>query len=573
MMPNMSRLAALMALAGAAALAACATGNSAETTTKLDIPATQPADISLDTLKSMTEQLSSDAFEGRAPGTIGEEKSLALITEKFKAAGLKPGNGDSWLQEVPLVGIDAKNVSPLTISGGSGDAAKAPPLSFAYGPQMVVATYREAPQVAIKDSDVVFVGYGINAPEKGWNDYAGLDVKGKTVLILVNDPDYEKDTLDGDFNGRAMTYYGRWTYKYEEAARQGAAAALIIHDTFPAAYGWNVVESSWTGEQFYAQSDNGGADQTMANGWVQKDVAEVMLKRAGKDLATLTAAAKQRGFKAVPLGLKASLSFDNTIKKTLSHNVIGVLPGAKRPDEYVLYSAHWDHLGHCKPAPDGDDICNGAVDNATGTAALVALAEAFGKAGAPDRSVVFLAVTAEESGLLGSKYYAEHPTVPLSQTVGGINMDAFAMTGPAKDVTVIGGGKSELDAFMQAVLKDMDKVATPDAQPQNGYYYRSDHFSMAKLGVPMLYIDSGEDLVEGGKEAGAAAAKDYTDNRYHGPKDEYDPNWNWGGVMDQLQLYYRIGRSLAMSTSWPNWVEGDEFRATRDTSCAGKGGC
>lgn len=554
-----------LSIAAASLLAACSP-NTTESPddAALDIPAVEAGEISEETMKSITMELSSDAYEGRAPGSAGEEKTLKLLVDRFKAAGLEPGNGDSWLQEVPLVSIEATQVSPLKISGADAD------MQFAYGDEMVVASYHQQPKVEINDSEVVFVGYGINAPERGWNDYEGIDVKGKTVIILVNDPDYETESLQGEFNGRAMTYYGRWTYKYEEAARLGAAAALIIHDEFPAAYGWNVVESSWTGPQFYAQSAAKGSDQTKANGWIQKDVAEKIMAAGGQDLDAMMAAAKKKGFKAVDLGLKASVTLDNTIETTVSNNVIGVLPGAKRPDEYVLYTAHWDHLGRCTPAaPDGDNICNGAVDNATGTAALVALAEAFVKAGAPERSVVFLAVTAEESGLLGSKYYAENPVFPLSQTVGGINMDAFLMAGPSNNVTVVGGGKSQLDAFMDAALKTAGRVPTPESNPEKGYYYRSDHFSFAKLGVPMLYIDGGEDLVEGGTAAGAAAAKDYTENRYHGPKDEYNPDWDWRGVMSDLQLFYQIGRSLAMSTSWPNWVEGDEFRAARDESRKG----
>jgi len=366
-----------------------------------------------------------------------------------------------------------------------------------------------------------------------------------------------------------MTYYGRWTYKYEEAARQGAAAALIIHDTDPASYGWNVVESSWTGEQFYAQSVNGGADQTKLNGWIQKDAAAKIFAAAGQDLNAQMAAAKQKGFKAVDLKLKASVSLENDIKKTDSKNVVGILKGKTRPDEYVIYTAHWDHLGRCKPAADGDDICNGAVDNATGTAALVALAEAYVKAGAPDRSIIFLAVTAEESGLLGSKYYAENPIYPLSQTVGGVNMDAFSMSGPAKNIVVVGKGKSELDAYLEAALKGDGRVAEAEPTPEKGYYYRSDHFSFAKLGVPMIYFEGGEDLVKGGREAGEAASKDYTDNRYHGPQDEYNPDWDWTGVMNDLKVYYTVGRMLAMTEAWPNWNEGDEFRAIRDQSRTG----
>ena len=412
------------------------------------------------------------------------------------------------------------------------------------------------------------MGYGINAPERDWNDYEGLDMEGKTAVILVNDPDFDSEDLEGTFNGKAMTYYGRWTYKFEEAARQGAAAALIIHETEPASYGWNVVESSWSGPQAYPQRGEDAPAPTKMNGWIQNGVAEQIFEAAGKDLGELKDAAKKQGFKAVSLGLDASTSFENESREYMSQNVIGILPGTKRPGEYVLHTAHWDHLGRCKPADDGDDICNGAVDNATGTAALVALAEAHAKAGAADRSLVFLAVTAEEQGLLGSSYYAQNPVFPLDQTVGGVNMDAFMIAGPSRDVTVVGPGKSQLDEFLEAALEADGRVATPNPSPEAGYYYRSDHFPFAKQGVPMLYIDGGEDLVEGGREAGEAVSKDYRDNRYHGPKDEFDENWDWSGVMADLQLYYRLGRMMAMSTSWPNWVEGDEFRGIRDESCA-----
>ncbi len=459
--------------------------------------------------------------------------------------------------------ITAKNVSPLSIM------ADGPGLEFQYGTDFVVGSYREAPKSQIAASDMVFVGYGINAPEKGWNDYAGVDVKGKTVLILVNDPDFETEGLEGPFGGKAMTYYGRWTYKYEEAAKQGAAAALIIHDEKPAAYGWNVVNSSWTGTQFLAASKNAGADQTAGNGWIQKEVARKIMTAGGQDLDKAMAAAKQKGFKAVPLGLKANLSFDNDIKKLNSRNVVGLLKGAKRPDEYVLYTGHWDHLGKCTPK-DGDDICNGAVDNATGSAALVALAEAHKKAGAPDRSLVFLAVTAEESGLLGSKYYAENPVYPAAQTVGGVNMDAFSMAGPAKNLTVVGLGKSELDGYLNAAAKAEGRTPEREPTPEKGFYYRSDHFSFAKQGIPMVYFEGGEDLVTGGVAAGKKAADDYTENRYHAPSDEYDETWDWTGVMADLRLYYRVGRMLAMTEAWPNWNKGDEFRAIRDKSRSGK---
>jgi Zn-dependent M28 family amino/carboxypeptidase len=527
---------------------------------QIEVPA-----LSEKTMQDVTRELSLDTYEGRAPGSIGEEKTVAYLISKFKAAGLEPGNNGSWTQDVPLIEITAKNVSALNIADRNGKA-----MSFAYGSEYVIGSYREAPKTDIKQSDMVFVGHGIVAPEKGWNDYSGVDVKGKTVVVMVNDPDFENQGLDGPFGGKAMTYYGRWTYKYEEAARQGAAAVLIIHDTAPAAYGWNVVNSSWTGTQFLAQSKDGGKSQTQANGWIQKSVAKDIFAAAGQNLEKQMAAAKQKGFKAVPLNLKASLSFENDIARKASKNVIGVMKGSKRPDEYVLYTAHWDHLGRCTAAPDGDDICNGAVDNATGTAALVALAEGFTKAGAPDRSVVFLAVTAEESGLLGSKYYAENPIFPLSQTVGGVNMDAFSMSGPAKNLTVIGKGKSQLDTYLEAAAKSEGRTPEMEPTPEKGFYYRSDHFSFAKLGVPMVYFEGGDDLIIGGKAAAKAAADDYEKNRYHAPGDEFDENWDWSGVMSDLKLYYRVGRMLAMTNAWPNWNEGDEFRAVRDKSRSGR---
>jgi Zn-dependent M28 family amino/carboxypeptidase len=562
----------LIVAAAPLALAACVAvpePKAAAPSAALDIPEVAPGQLSEATMKEMTRVLSSDAFEGRAPGTPGEEKTVAYIIDQFKAAGLQPGNKGSWVQSVPLVEITGKNFAPLTIRGRGGA-----PIELAFSKDWVGLTYREDAATRLTDSELVFVGYGVVAPEKGWNDYAGIDMRGKTAVILVNDPDFGAAQEGGLFNGKAMTYYGRWTYKYEEAGRQGAAGAIIIHDTAPAAYGWNVVESSWTGPQAYPQAGANPPPTTQMNGWVQKAAAERILAAAGQDLAALTARARQQGFRAVPLGLTASTSFASDIRKFASQNVIGILPGRGAPNEYVLHTAHWDHLGRCTPAADGDNICNGAVDNATGTAALAALGAAHAKAGPARRSLVFLAVTAEESGLLGAHYYAANPVFPLTQTVGGINMDAFLVAGPSKDVTVVGPGKSELDAYLAAALKQDGRYITPDPSSEAGYYYRSDHFAFAKRGVPMLYVDGGEDLATGGRAAGEKAAADYRANRYHGPKDEYDPNWNWGGVMQDLQLFYRIGRSLAQSTSWPNWMPGDEFRATRDQDCAKAGtGC
>jgi Zn-dependent M28 family amino/carboxypeptidase len=519
--------------------------------------------ISQQTLMRITQELSSDRFQGRAPATEGETLTVELLAREFARAGLQPGNNGSWFQDVPLVEIAAQGAPSLRIAGA------AQPMTFAYRTDMVAGSYRVQPRVEVANSDIVFVGYGINAPERGWNDYEGLDVRGKTVVMLVNDPDWQSPTLEGPFGGRAMTYYGRWTYKYEEAARQGAAAAFIIHQTEPASYGWNVVETSWTGPQLHMDDGSGGAAHTLVNGWLSQDAARRLFTAAGQDLDALTRAAAQRGFRAVPLGLNASIGIDNAIRRQASRNVIGILPGRTRPDEYVIHTAHWDHLGICRPGTD-NEICNGAIDNATGTAALVALAEAHVRAGAPERSLVFLAVTAEESGLLGSAYYGANPVFPLAQTVGGVNMDSLNMAGNTRDFVAIGAGKSELERYLERALQQRGIVLTPEPSPEAGYYYRSDHFSFAKHGVPMLYARGGEDLVDGGIAAGRAWAQDYRANRYHGPRDEYDPNWDWSGAIRDLEIYWQIGRELANSRDWPNWHEGDEFRAIRDRSRAGR---
>ncbi len=521
-------------------------------------PPTVPP-IHVDGMKETVKTLASDAFEGRAPGTAAELKVLAYIVKRFKQAGLKPGNHGKWLQDVPTVTLAAENRSPLTITGGRA------PLSYTFGDDWVAASFRFAPHTEVKDSDLVFVGYGIVAPELGWNDYAGIDMHGKTAVILVNDPDYAQADESGPFKGRRMTYYGRWTYKFEEAARQGATAALIVHDTFPAAYGWNVIHSSWTGPQHYVATPGDNMDQTLANGWIQKPVAQTIFAAAGQDFAKLSEAAGQKGFKPVPLGLKASVSFDSTITRALSHNVIGIQPGKTRPREYVLYSAHWDHFGHC-PAVNGDDICNGAVDNATGVAGLVALAEANHEAGPAPRSQLFIALTLEESGLLGSKYYAENPVYPLAKTVGGVNMDILLPGGRTRDYTQTGGDKSDLTALLRSTLTADGLVEAPEAHPERGSYYRSDHFSFAKLGVPVYSVDRGTDLVIGGKAVGEAQRQDYTSHRYHQPSDEYSPTWDWTGPLEDVALFYQLGRSLADSKAWPNWNPGDEFRAARDRS-------
>ena len=521
--------------------------------------------ISLPTLQRVTQTLSSDEFQGRAPGTEGETRTVELLAREFQRAGLQPGNNGSWFQDVPLVEISLQGSPALRIAGPNTTS-----LNLDYRTDYIGASYRAQPQVAVNDSDIVFVGYGINAPELGWNDYAGVDVRGKTVIILINDPDWQSQGLEGTFNGRAMTYYGRWTYKYEEAARQGAAAALIVHDTAPASYGWMTVENSWSGPQLYMQSATNGADQTAMNGWLQNAAARRLLAAAGQDLDALTEAARQPGFRAVALtGFKASVAMTQTLRNAASRNVIGILPGRSRPDEYVLYTAHWDHLGVCTETGE-DRICNGATDNASGTAALVALAEAHARAGRADRTLIFLAVTAEESGLLGSAYYAAHPIFPLARTAGGFNMDSLNLAGAARDFVSIGGGKSELDAWLQRAAARNDIRVSPEPTPEAGYYFRSDQFSLAKMGVPMLYGRGGEDLVSGGPEAGRRASEDYRANRYHGVEDEYNPNWDWSGALQDVRIYYDVGRALAMSTEWPNWHPNDAFRAIRDRSRAGQ---
>jgi Zn-dependent M28 family amino/carboxypeptidase len=517
--------------------------------------------ISVQTLKDVTQTLSSDAYEGRKPTTPAEDKATAYIVERFKAAGLKPGNHGSWFQPVPLVEMTAQNVSPLTFTGGKA------PVSLAYRSDLVIATYRVVPKIDVRNSDVVFVGYGINAPERGWNDYAGLDVHGKTVVILVNDPDWQIPGRDGLFEGRAMTYYGRWTYKFEEAARQGAAAAIIVHDSEPAAYGWGVVQSSWTGPQLELDAKGDHMDQSQAIGWMQLAKAKELFASAGQDFEALSEAAKHKGFRAVPLGVKASISFTNNIRRRASKNVIGILPGTAAPNDWVFYTAHWDHLGHCD-AVKGDGICNGALDNASGVAGLVAIAEAQAKAGPARRSIAFMSVTGEESGLLGSRYYAEHPIYPLARTVGGVNMDGLNVIGRARDFVVTGAGKSELEDLIVPLVAAQGRVIKPEPNPERGGYFRSDHFSFAKLGVPMLDGGSGEDLRVGGEVAGHAASLDYIANRYHKPQDEYDPRWDWSGAVEDLTLYYRLGRQLASGNSWPNWYKTAEFRAIRDRSRA-----
>jgi len=520
--------------------------------------------ISAEELRRHIATLASDEFEGRAPTTPGGEKTRNYIAAEFQRLGLKPV-GASYFHEVPMVEstLDpAKSFLRIDVNGA--------PRDLGYKSEVIFGTKRATPEVSFDASDLVFVGYGVVAPEHQWNDYAGVDAKGKTVVILVNDPGF----LTGDetlFGGKAMTYYGRWTYKFEEAARQGAAAALIVHDTVPAAYGWNVVEGSWSGPQIDLQRADDGASRAALEGWITKEAAASLFAAAGLDLEAQMQAANKRGFKAVPMsGLKASGKITQAIKRSNDANVIGVLEGASAPGEYVLYMGHWDHLG-VDPSQKGDDkIFNGAVDNATGIASILEIARKFASGPRPHRSVLFAAVTAEESGLLGSAYLAENPPVPLKDIAAGINIDGVLPAPPAKDIIVVGYGASELEDILKKYADAAGKYLRADPEPEKGYFYRSDHISLAKKGVPMLYADAGSDLVEGGEAAGKAFGDDYTANRYHQPSDEFDDSWDLTGMVQSMEILQAVGAEVANSSDWPTWRDGNEFRAIRDASRAGK---
>jgi Zn-dependent M28 family amino/carboxypeptidase len=518
--------------------------------------------ISESAYREQIANLASDAFEGRSPGTAGEQKTIEYLEEQFLEMGMQPVFGGSFRQEVALVEITA---SGQRLSFGSGDGG----MALAVGDDMVLGTRRVRDESSIADSEVVFVGYGISAPEFGWNDYAGLDMRGKTALILVNDPGF----VTGDetlFRGKAMTYHGRWTYKFEEAARQGAAAAIIIHDTAPASYDWGVVRNGWTGPQFYSDRADGNERRTALEGWITLERARQVLELAGQDLGSLQSAAVERGFRPVPLGITATGGVRNTIRRMRSPNVVGVMPGKDRPDEYVIYVAHWDHLGVAE-AEGEDRIYNGAVDNATGVAGILTIARGFRDLlPGPSRSVMYIALTAEESGLIGSEYYTEHPLVPLAKTAAVINIDALYPIGRAKDVEVIGYGASGLEDLLAAAARKQGRTLTPDRKPEAGYFYRSDHFNFAKAGVPALYIKSGAVLRESGQDAGVAWQEKYVAERYHKPNDEYADSWNVAGSIEDLKLLFEVGARVANSDTWPEWHEGNEFRAVRDRSAAAR---
>lgn len=517
-------------------------------------------EVSTEDLSMHIKVLASDEFGGRAPGTDGEEKTVAYLTQQFQRLGLKPGNGDSYVQTVPMVESLVSSDSGMSIS------QKGKSRTLSMGKDMVMGTRSEKAEVKIDASEMVFVGYGVNAPEQNWNDYAGLNVKGKTVVMLINDPGFHA----GDaslFEGRRMTYYGRWTYKFEEAARQGAAAALIIHDTEGAAYGWDVVKNSWSGAQFDLPISEDPEPRVPVQGWLTADSANELFKNAGLDFLKLRTAANQRGFKAVPLQAQLSVDLKNGTKRSESRNVLAVLPGKTRPDEAIVYTAHWDHLGTHADEP-GDNIYNGAIDNASGVAGVLEIAEQFTVNKTADRSVVFLFVTLEESGLLGSKYYAAHPVIPLAKTVAVINLDAMTMVGPAKDLTVIGLGNSELDDWLAPIAATQKRVLKQESAPEKGMFFRSDHFSFAKAGVPALYAKGGIENLEKGPEYGQSVVDDYTIEHYHKGADNFDPNWDLRGVVQDLNALQQLGKTLANSDKWPNYREGNAFRKARDASRA-----
>ena len=504
-------------------------------------------------IRSTIQTLSSDAFGGRAPGSAGEKLTTDYISGKFKEYGLAPGNGGSYLQEVPMKQIAADPHTSLAISGGAAA------LSFAYSTDMVVSTGRPVEEISLKDSPLMFAGYGIVAPEYKWNDYAGLDVKGKIVVVLVNDPGHADPTL---FDGKAMTYYGRWTYKYEEAARQGAAGVLIVHEQGPAGYPWEVVQGSWSGP--LEELDPGDAYQTAIQGWISHDAAERLFTDAGLKFDELEQAAAKPGFKAVPLKLSGSITLHNSVHDIVSHNVVGLLKGTSRPGEVLIYSAHWDHLGMRTDAAGKPQIFHGAIDNGSGIAGLLELARVYAAGKAPARSALFIATTSEEQGLLGARYYAAHPLIPLKDTVADINMDVMDTFGRSTSYTIRGSRfMSGLDDALMATAKSQGLNILPDSVPERGYYFRADHFEFAKAGVPALSIDLGDDYVGRPAGWGLAQHQGYTSQRYHKPADVYDPAWDLSGMLEQLDLLYQTGYDLADSDSWPAWRTGSPFAAVR----------
>ena len=527
--------------------------------------------ISPQRLSDVDKFISSDAFEGRGPATRAETKTINYIADQMKAIGLKPG-GDivggkrSWFQNVPLLKSEIVGNPQFTLNLGNGQS-----LQLTQGDQIALkAPLNGQSAVDLANVPLVFAGYGVTAPERNWDDFKNVDVRGKLIVVLINDPDFEGG--EGDFGGKAMTYYGRWTYKYEEAARRGAAGVLIVHETDPASYGWNTVKNSNTNAQFDIVRQNPAASHTPFESWIQRPLAEQIFAASGLNFDQVKAAAKLRNFQPIPLKATLSASAQANVATITSHNVVGYLPGKKYPDETVIYSAHWDHLGIGKPDDRGDTIYNGALDNATGISQILEQARAFAREPRTDRSIVFLAVTAEEKGLLGSEYYAQNPIFPAAKTAGVINTDGGQIWGRAKNFTISGSAKLGLLDMLIAEGKKQGRYYSPDPHPEAGHFYRSDHFSFAKVGVPAISFGSGNDLVNGGTARGEALGKEYVEKHYHQPSDEWSPQWDFTGMAEDTQLLHNLGRDLANSRDWPNWSPESEFRATRDKSAAERGG-
>ena len=500
--------------------------------------------------------LASDEFEGRAPGTAGGEKTKNYIASHFESLGLNSFGG-SYLMPVNLTGINLivdESFFNLSVNGEM--------LDLNYRTDVVYGTTRQIEEVAFDDSDLIFVGYGVNAPEYDWNDYK-VDVTGKTVVMLINDPGFE---LKGtEFNGKAMTYYGRWTYKFEEAARQGAAGVLIIHETAPASYPWGVVENGWSGEQLNLTFADRNLDRSALEGWITLDLAEQLFAELGSSYDEMKSLALSKDFQPVSMeGMKLSSKMVNSIRTSDSHNVVGYVEGSEAPEEFVLIMGHWDHMG-VDASLEGDQIYNGAVDNATGTAAVMHMAETFSKR-KPKRSVAFIGLTAEESGLLGSAYLVENAPFEYRNVIGGLNLDAFPAIGKSKDITIIGYGASELEAVLDKHASIQGKYLAPDKSPEAGFFYRSDHINFAKKGIPMIYADPGIDLVNGGIEKGMELARNYTANDYHKPSDEVRDDWDWEGIEQDMDIFTNFIDDLANSGEYPNWYIKSEFRALRDAS-------
>lgn len=523
------------------------------------------ADVTVDPAKlsAHVKVLASDAYEGRAPATPGEQKTVTYITEQMKAAGLQPGgdlkNGTrAWTQDVPLAQFNIEGPIDLSITAAGQKRA------LVQGKDIAVrAAATNIDRVRIKDAPLVFLGYGVTAPERKWDDYQGVDMKGKIAIVLVNDPDFESGS--GLFGGRAMTYYGRWTYKYEEAARHGALGVLVVHETAPASYGWATVENSNVNAIFDILRTDPRSSHVDVEAWIQRDLAVSLLRQAGLDFEQLKKQAQSNTFRAVPLkGVTFSADYEVKRETVVSKNVVGLSPGRTHPDQVVMFTGHWDHLGIGNPDATGDRIFNGAADNASGIAALLELARLFGSAPRTARSVVLLAVTAEEKGLLGSEYYATHPLYPLETTVAAINMDHLGLFGPARDFST--SGTNTLVDEIEAAGKKQGRTLSPDPRPEAGSFFRSDHFPLSKVGVPAVSFRPGDDLVNGGKAKGVALREEFNAKRYHQPGDEWNETLDFTGEALDVTLMYNVGRSLADSARWPEWKAGSEFKAIRDQS-------